>query len=338
MLPLNHNYLPNLAKNIWAPLQDPFYDRGARYTVPYVVWCDGIGWRNDKIGEGHRRDEGAVGHLLGVEALDGQGRDARRLARRARDADAARRDAQGRASRTSTPRTRRSSRRPAATSRSSRRIATSRSTITDYQTLPEGKSWLHHSWSGDLLAAALLLPAEGHARPTCSRSGGPTQGGVVQNDLLCILAESQEAGARARVPQLHARRRRTRTTTSCSSTATRRRRTTIDARRAGQGRADPEDARDRASLRPDQFANNQELLALSVEGSQPLAERLVEVQGRLSGARWIWRVLALPGRRLAVGLLPGRALRGALRRARQPEHARASRCRSGTRSTGTSAT
>ena len=50
MLPLTHSYLPNLAKNIWPALQDPFYDRGARYTVPYVVWLDGIGWRNDKIG------------------------------------------------------------------------------------------------------------------------------------------------------------------------------------------------------------------------------------------------------------------------------------------------
>ena len=51
-----------------------------------------------------------------------------------------------------------------------------------------------------------------------------------------------------------------------------------------------------AVLRPDQFANNQELLALSVEGSNALAERLVEVQGGLSGeSRWIWRVLAVPG-------------------------------------------
>ena len=30
---------------------DPFYDRGSHYTVPYVVWADGIGWRNDKVNE-----------------------------------------------------------------------------------------------------------------------------------------------------------------------------------------------------------------------------------------------------------------------------------------------
>ena len=36
-------------------------------------------------------------------------------------------------------------------------------TITDYQTLPEGKSWLHHSWSGDLLAALLYYLPDGNA-------------------------------------------------------------------------------------------------------------------------------------------------------------------------------
>src|SRR3954463_11444143 len=49
--PLNHSYLPNLQKNIWSELAAPFYDRGAHYTIPYVVWMDGIGWRNDKLKE-----------------------------------------------------------------------------------------------------------------------------------------------------------------------------------------------------------------------------------------------------------------------------------------------
>src|SRR5215813_7416845 len=40
MQPLNHTYLTNL-ENIWPTLQDPWYDRGARFTVPYVVWLDG---------------------------------------------------------------------------------------------------------------------------------------------------------------------------------------------------------------------------------------------------------------------------------------------------------
>ena len=49
--PINHDYIPNLKRNIWPSLQSPFYDVGARYTVPYVVYSTGIGWRSDKIAE-----------------------------------------------------------------------------------------------------------------------------------------------------------------------------------------------------------------------------------------------------------------------------------------------
>jgi spermidine/putrescine transport system substrate-binding protein len=46
--PLNHHYLPNLA-NVWPAMQDPFYDQGSQYTVPYTVYTTGIGWREDKV-------------------------------------------------------------------------------------------------------------------------------------------------------------------------------------------------------------------------------------------------------------------------------------------------
>jgi spermidine/putrescine transport system substrate-binding protein len=45
--PLNHSYLPNLQANVWPMLADPFYDKGSRYTVPYVVYQTGLGWRTD---------------------------------------------------------------------------------------------------------------------------------------------------------------------------------------------------------------------------------------------------------------------------------------------------
>jgi spermidine/putrescine transport system substrate-binding protein len=47
--PLNRDYLPNLEANIWPQLVDPYYDGGSRYTVPYVVYQTGIGWRTDII-------------------------------------------------------------------------------------------------------------------------------------------------------------------------------------------------------------------------------------------------------------------------------------------------
>jgi spermidine/putrescine transport system substrate-binding protein len=47
--PLNHEYLPNLAKHVWPSLADPYYDKGSQYSVPYVVYQTGIGWRTDEV-------------------------------------------------------------------------------------------------------------------------------------------------------------------------------------------------------------------------------------------------------------------------------------------------
>jgi spermidine/putrescine transport system substrate-binding protein len=46
--PLNHSYLPHL-KNLWPEYQDPWYDRGARYTVPYTVYGTGVMYRADRV-------------------------------------------------------------------------------------------------------------------------------------------------------------------------------------------------------------------------------------------------------------------------------------------------
>lgn len=44
--PLNRSYLSNFA-NIISGLQDPYYDLGSQYTVPHVIYADGIGYRTD---------------------------------------------------------------------------------------------------------------------------------------------------------------------------------------------------------------------------------------------------------------------------------------------------
>jgi spermidine/putrescine transport system substrate-binding protein len=46
--PLNHSYLPDLG-NAWPALQNPFYDQGSRYTVPYNVFSSGVGYRADVV-------------------------------------------------------------------------------------------------------------------------------------------------------------------------------------------------------------------------------------------------------------------------------------------------
>ena len=47
--PLNYDLIPNLQKTVWPETANPFYDVGPRYTVPYVVYTTGIGWRNDIV-------------------------------------------------------------------------------------------------------------------------------------------------------------------------------------------------------------------------------------------------------------------------------------------------
>jgi spermidine/putrescine transport system substrate-binding protein len=47
--PLNHSYVPNLSTNVWDSLQNPFYDQGAQYSVPYTVYTTGIAYRRDHI-------------------------------------------------------------------------------------------------------------------------------------------------------------------------------------------------------------------------------------------------------------------------------------------------
>ena len=46
--PLNHTYLTNLS-NVWPFFENPWYDQEARYTMPYLTWKTGIGFRRDFV-------------------------------------------------------------------------------------------------------------------------------------------------------------------------------------------------------------------------------------------------------------------------------------------------
>ncbi len=49
--PLNHDALPHL-RHLWPEFRasdGPFYDVGARYSVPYTVYSSGIAWRSDLV-------------------------------------------------------------------------------------------------------------------------------------------------------------------------------------------------------------------------------------------------------------------------------------------------
>ena len=184
LAPLNHSYLPNLEKNIWAELADPFYDRGSHYTVPYVVWMDGIGWRNYKVkqdipamdvpwdifwhAQAYRGKVGLLDDRRDALSMPMQ-RDAMHKGVRP-DLNTEDEDVVNKAE---------------SDLSELGSICNPKVTITDYQTLPEGKTVLHQSWSGDLLSAAFYYLPKGVKADVLS-FWGPDANGVVQNDFFCV--------------------------------------------------------------------------------------------------------------------------------------------------------
>jgi spermidine/putrescine transport system substrate-binding protein len=61
--------------------------------------------------------------------------------------------------------------------------------ISDYETLPAGRMWLHQSWSGDLIAAVVGYLPTGTPANVLSYWYQP-EGGPVFNDCICVSARA----------------------------------------------------------------------------------------------------------------------------------------------------
>jgi spermidine/putrescine transport system substrate-binding protein len=177
--PLNHDYLPNMAANIWEEFQNPFYDLEWQYTVPYVLYTTGIGWRSDLIPEdiGARPNPYNVfwdtKYAGEVAVLDDEREVIAMTILRDGGTDVntadpavlgAARDAMLEMLSLSQPRV----------------------TITGYTDIPEGVMSLSQCWSGDMLTAVNYLP-EG-VDPSVLRYWCPQDGrGVIGNSFMAIL-------------------------------------------------------------------------------------------------------------------------------------------------------
>jgi spermidine/putrescine transport system substrate-binding protein len=187
--PLTHEYIPNLAANIWPQLVDPYYDKGSRYTVPYVVYQTGIGWRTDMV-------------PTDIESLDNPW-----------DAfwDPAHRDVTGLYddyretigvglyhNGINNP----NARDPGQIEQAKQSLIEAAEALNitytidgAYSKLPEGKLGLHNAWSGDLAAAPYYAPKG--EDPTTLRYVWPpkvtdnTVGGYVSNDNISIPSNSE---------------------------------------------------------------------------------------------------------------------------------------------------
>ncbi|HLJ02184.1 MAG TPA: spermidine/putrescine ABC transporter substrate-binding protein [Solirubrobacteraceae bacterium] len=180
--PINHSYLPNLAANVWPSLQNPWYDQGSRYTVPYTIYTVGIGWRADKLPNFNPASLANPWNALWqvgptikgrVGVLDDE-RDCMAMAllrNGITDINTS------------------SAQKLAVAKNSMVQLVNSTNLKFDtneYQHLADGSLWLHEAWSGDMAAAPSYLPKG--VKPSVLRYWYPGTGkGPINNDMLAVL-------------------------------------------------------------------------------------------------------------------------------------------------------
>jgi spermidine/putrescine transport system substrate-binding protein len=182
--PLNWDLIPNLEKNAWPELHSPFYDVGPRYSIPYTVYTTGIGYRNDKLGNfDPAKLENPWDAFWQAEQFKGRvgilddSREALGMALMRRGV------------------TNLNTEDPALLERASADLQDLNSkvrvkvTISDYETLPAGRMWLHQSWSGDLISAVISYLPEG-TPPTVLSYWYQRAGGPIFNDCVVVGAKA----------------------------------------------------------------------------------------------------------------------------------------------------
>jgi len=177
--PINHSYIPNLA-NVWTSLQDPFYDKGSQYSVPYTLYTTGVGYRVDKIDpadDPFKLTDGT--DLLYNPKYKGRtwvlddDREALSMALlRLGITDVNTED-------------------PALIAKAGKELSrlinlvNVKVGIQDYTKLPEGQAWVHQAWGGDMINAVSNLP-QGVDPSVLGYWFQPDGKGLIQNDMMTI--------------------------------------------------------------------------------------------------------------------------------------------------------
>ena len=181
--PLNYELIPNLEKNIWPELHSPPYDVGPRYSVPYTTYTTGIGWRNDRIDfDPSKLDQPwdafwkAAKYSGRVAILDDyrEGPGMAMMRRGVADLNTESPELLDRAE---------------ADLKQLDDLVRVKVAISDYETLPAGRIFIHQAWSGDLISAVLSYLPKGTKADVLSY-WYQVQGGPIFNDCICVSAKA----------------------------------------------------------------------------------------------------------------------------------------------------
>ncbi len=183
--PLNYDLIPNLRKNVWEEIQNPFYDVGPRYTVPYVVFSTGIGWRNDLVDYDPAELEPVWDALWDAEKYRGKVQ----LLNDPREGIGAAIMRGGSVNlNTEDPAQIDAAIKDLIKLNDDVRVKVA---INGYETLPTGRIVLGQVWSGDMLAGAIsYLPEDVPA--TALSYAFQEEGGPVANDIMTVAAAAQK--------------------------------------------------------------------------------------------------------------------------------------------------
>jgi spermidine/putrescine transport system substrate-binding protein len=180
--PLNASYLTNRS-NVLSAFDDPWYDPGSRYTVPYTVYASGIGYRADKIDKAEVDERGWDmfwdERFKGVTSILDDYREGIALALlrsgntdiNTTDVDAinlAGEDLQKLVD-----------------------LVNVKVNITGYTDVPEGATHLAHTWSGDMLAGAANYLPDGTDASVLGWWFPADNQGPVGNDCLAVTANAE---------------------------------------------------------------------------------------------------------------------------------------------------
>jgi spermidine/putrescine transport system substrate-binding protein len=177
--PLNHSYIPNIDQ-AWRVFRDPFYDRHWQYTVPYTIYTTGISWRNDHV-------SGSPAHLANPWSFLWQGQYKGKVAilDDYRESVSLGLMKTGTTDLNTTDITALTSAEQALLDLT--KLVNVHIDNNDYTNVPSGQMWIHHSWSGDMAAAAYYMP-KGVPVEVVSYWFPADGRGPVANDTMAVLS------------------------------------------------------------------------------------------------------------------------------------------------------
>jgi len=186
IMPLNLDYIPNLKKNVWPSLADPFYDGGSNYGVPYTVYSTGIAWRTDRVSEDIAGMDNPWDILWESQAYKGK----TAVLSEPRETIAMALLRKGHKDiNTEDPKLIN-----AAVSDLQQLYDICNIKVGDlqYETIPEDKAWLNQAWSGDMMSGYFYFLPKPSVGPLL-RFWNPGYGnGPIQNDMWSICADTKK--------------------------------------------------------------------------------------------------------------------------------------------------